>query len=63
MDFEQLTSEQQKKAKACKTPEELLALANTEGYELSDEELEAITGGEAWYRKCSKDDDHGEVVA
>ena len=45
MDFKDLTEEQKAKARACKTPEELLALAKEEGYELSDEELDAVSGG------------------
>ena len=45
MNFNDLTPEQQAKAKACETPDEILALAREEGYELSDEELEAISGG------------------
>ena len=45
MNFENLTEEQKKKAQACKTPEEMLALAREEGYELSDEQLEAVSGG------------------
>lgn len=45
MNFEELTPDQQAKARACSTPEELLALAKTEGYELSDEELDGIAGG------------------
>ena len=48
MELKDLTPEQQAKARACKTPEELLALAKAEGYELSDEELEAVSGGGAW---------------
>jgi len=47
MNFEDLTPEQQEKARACKTPEEVLALAKQEGYELSDAELDGIAGG-AW---------------
>ena len=47
MRFEGLTPEQQEKAKACKTPEDFLALAKETGYELSDEELNSIAGGNA----------------
>jgi len=36
MNFEDLTPELQAKVKACKTPEEIFALAKEEGYELSD---------------------------
>ena len=45
MNFEDLTPEQQEKARACKTPEEMLELAKAEGYELSDEDLEMVSGG------------------
>ena len=48
MKFEDLTKEQQEKAKACKTPEEIFALAKEVGYELSEDEIEAISGGEGW---------------
>lgn len=51
MNFEDLTLEQQEKARACNSVEELVALAKEEGYELSDEELESISGGRAaWLR-------------
>ena len=45
MEPKDLTPEQKERARACKDPEELLALAREEGYELSDEELGAISGG------------------
>ena len=48
MTFDSLTPEQQEKAKACKTPEELIALAEQEGYDLSDEELKQVSGGASW---------------
>jgi len=46
MKFEDLTPEQMEKAKACKTPEDIMGLAKEEGFELSDEELEAVSGGD-----------------
>lgn len=48
MNFDDLAPEIQEKAKDCKTPEDILALAKAEGHELSDVELEAISGGEFW---------------
>ncbi len=33
------------KAKACKSPEEIFALAKEEGIELTEEQLEAVSGG------------------
>ena len=50
MNFEDLTPEQQEKARACKTAEELVELAKSEGCKLSDDELDGISGGE-WF--CS----------
>ena len=52
MEFSDLTEEQKAKAKACKTTEELLALAKEEGVELSADELESISGGVEW-SKCN----------
>ena len=40
-----LSEEQIAKIKACKTQEEMLALAKEEGIELTDEQLEAVSGG------------------
>ena len=46
MDFDDLKNpELQEKLKSAKTPEEILALANEEGYELSEEELNGVSGG------------------
>lgn len=62
MNFEDLSAELQDKVKSCKTSEEIVMLAKEEGYELSDEELEAVSGG-IWSchkNSCSND---GEIVA
>ena len=40
-----LTEEQLEKIRACKSTEEMLEIAKEEGVELSEEQLEAITGG------------------
>ena len=59
MNFEDLTDEQKAKARECKTPEDVLALAKEEGYELSEEELEEVSGG--WCpTNCSNDRCHSE---
>ena len=50
MNFEDLKNpELQEKLKSAKTAEELVALAKEEGIDLSDEQLAAFNGGEAWY--------------
>ncbi len=40
-----LTEEQIKKVEACKNSDEILNLAKAEGMELTDEQLEAVSGG------------------
>ena len=46
MDYEKLNDPKiQEKLKGAKTPEDLLAIAQEEGYDLTDEELEAVSGG------------------
>ncbi len=55
MDFKDLTPEQMEKAKACTTVDELVALAKNEGVELTDEQLEAISGGGNWLGCWVKD--------
>ena len=53
MDLKDLSPELQSKARQCKTPEEILSLAQEEGYELSEEDLQAISGGIEW--NCTDD--------
>ena len=48
MDFNDLSEDLKAKAKACKTPDELLQLAKDEGIELSDDQLEQMSGGLVW---------------
>ena len=50
MDFDNISPELVERARACKTPEELIALAEEQGVELTDEQLEAVDGGVNW--KC-----------
>lgn len=59
MDFKNLTPEQQERIKACKTPEELNALVQEYGENLTEEELSAISGG-SWtdeFRPATECDD------
>ena len=45
MGYEDLTPELKEKARACTTPEEVRELAEENGCELTDEELNAVAGG------------------
>lgn len=58
LSLEDLSSELQEKARTCKTAEDVLALAQQEGYELSDEQLAAVSGGMTWkcLTYCRRDD-------
>ena len=47
--FEDLPAELQERARACETPEDILALAKEEGYELSEQELDAIGAGDGFW--------------
>ena len=53
MDIKDLTPEQMKKAKACESREDLVALAKEEGVELTDEQLETLSGGEKVWSESS----------
>ena len=44
---EDITAEQIAKVKACKSAEDILALAKEEGVEITEEQLDAISGGGA----------------
>ena len=56
MDFKDLTSEQIEAAKACKTKEELIELAEKTGFDLTDEQIDSVSGGVNWKRtECSSD--------
>ena len=52
MNFDELSPEKQERVLNAKTPEEILAMAKEEGYELSEEELESINGGAMWGDVC-----------
>ena len=47
MEYKDLSPEQCEKIDACNNVEEILAVAKEEGYELSDSELDQVSGG-AW---------------
>ena len=49
MEFNDLTDEQKARVKSCKTADELVALAQEEGVKLSDEQLNAIAGGDSFW--------------
>ena len=51
--YDELPDELKEKAKACESAEELLKLAEANMIKLSDEEIEAISGGSFWVNsKC-----------
>lgn len=54
MEFKDLSDELKQKAAACTSTEELVALAQAEGIELTDEQLESLSGGVDW--ACSPHD-------
>ena len=57
--YNNLTDEQKKKVRACKTHKELLQLMKEESVELTDDQLEAISGGsllQDWKESLPDDD-------
>lgn len=43
-----LSEEMRAKVAACETPQDLIALADAQGVELTDEQLQAVSGGVNW---------------
>ena len=58
--FDGLSDDLKKKATACKSAEELMALAKTEGIELTDDQLDAISGGFDWIGGSCENDTGGD---
>ena len=54
--YDGLSDDLKAKAAECKSAEELMELAKTEGIELTDEQLDAISGGYDWFCDCKMDD-------
>lgn len=52
MEFKDLTPEQQERAKACKTQEEFMELADELDLDISPEQLQSISGG--WKYECPR---------
>jgi len=46
--FSDLTPDQMEKARTCRSSDDLVELAKSEGIELTDEQLDTVAGG-AWY--------------
>ena len=57
--FEGLSDDLKKKATECKNAEELMELAKSEGIELTDEQLDAISGGSDSIWSCDDYDAFG----
>ena len=51
--YDKLSDDLKAKVATCKTGEELVALAQSEGIELTDEQMDAISGGSFW--SCDED--------
>ena len=56
MNYDEISDELKERAKACQTPEELLALAKEEGVTLSDDDLEQVAGGKGKWAHEQCDD-------
>ena len=50
-----LTDKQKKMAEAARSPEELLSIAKEAGQELTQDQLEAVSGGAIWAPGCPEE--------
>lgn len=50
--YDSLSEDLKKKVTECRTAEELVELAKSEGIELTDEQMIAISGGYEWSCNC-----------
>lgn len=55
MNIEDLSPELKEKALACKTTDELVELAKSVGIQLTDEEIDSVSGGGIWASNCNGD--------
>lgn len=55
MRMSDLSPEVQERAKACKTIEEFMNLSQEEGFEVSEELLGSVAGGESWNEYVAKE--------
>ena len=67
MKIEELSPELQEKFAACKTAEEVVALAESEGIELTEDDLELVSGGAmfgvgGWGRGGNGPESRGGVI-
>ena len=46
--YQSMTEGQKTRVQSLKSPEEVLAFAREEGFELTDEQLESVAGGAFW---------------
>lgn len=53
MYFDDLTQEQQERIRSCETPDEILDVAKEYGMEFSEEQFDAVSGGDQNELWCS----------
>lgn len=61
MNFDNLTDEQKERARALKDPAELAEFVAAEGTELTDEQLEAVSGGTSKWEELTNCEEYGLI--